>query len=86
MWEDVHPSYNFVNTDLQLDPEGEDLPWNHVVELPTIRDEARNHPIHEFTEGRDVLVEQLTNTKLQAEEPGGTSDGGGDLTIFESIS
>jgi hypothetical protein len=27
-WEDIHPSYDFVNADLQLDPEGEDLPWN----------------------------------------------------------
>src|ERR1700683_4009885 len=66
-WEDVHPSYHFVNADLQLDPEGEDLPWNCIVELCTICNEARNHPIREVIEGHDVLVEQLANTKSQAE-------------------
>src|ERR1700683_5505849 len=86
MWEDVHPSYDFVNTDLQLDPEGEDLPWNCVVELRTICNEACNHPICEVTEEHDVLVEQLTNTKSQAEAPSGTSNGEVNLAIFELIS
>jgi hypothetical protein len=35
-WEDIHPSYDFVNADLQLDPEGEDLPWNQMVEIRAI--------------------------------------------------
>ena len=34
--DDTHPTYNFVNADSQLDPEGEDLPWNRVVELRTM--------------------------------------------------
>src|ERR1700724_470036 len=32
-WEDVHLSYDYVNADSQLDPDGKDLPWNHVVEI-----------------------------------------------------
>ena len=28
--------YNFVKADGQLDPEGEDLPWNWVVEICAI--------------------------------------------------
>ena len=27
------PIYDFVNADLRLDPEGEDLPWSRVVEI-----------------------------------------------------
>jgi hypothetical protein len=37
-WEDIHSSYDFVNADLQLDSEGEDLPWNQMVKILTIRD------------------------------------------------
>jgi hypothetical protein len=33
MEDDTHPLYNFVNANIQLDPEGEDLPWNFVVEI-----------------------------------------------------
>jgi len=25
---DIHPTYDYVTADIQLDPEGEDLPWN----------------------------------------------------------
>jgi hypothetical protein len=32
-WEDVHPSYDYVKADSQLDPKGEDLLWNHIVEI-----------------------------------------------------
>jgi hypothetical protein len=28
MSEDSHPNYDFINADVKLDPEGEDLPWN----------------------------------------------------------
>jgi len=85
-WEDVHPSYDFVSADLKLDPEGEDLPWNRVVEIRAISDEARDRPIREATEEREVLAEQLANTRSQSEAPGGTPDDENDPTIFESIS
>ena len=29
--DDVHPLYDFVNADVQLNPEHKDLPWNCVV-------------------------------------------------------
>ena len=31
--DDVCQTYDYVNADLALDPEGEDLPWNRVVEI-----------------------------------------------------
>jgi hypothetical protein len=30
---DVCQMYDYVNADLILDPEGEDLPWNRIVEI-----------------------------------------------------
>ena len=75
-----------MNADVQLDLKGEDLPWNCVVEICVIHNEACNHPIHEATEEQEVLVEQLANTRSQAEAPGGTSDDEVNLTIIESIS
>jgi hypothetical protein len=48
--DDVHPLYDYVNADIQLDPSGEDLPWNRVVEIHAISDNTRNRPLHEVTE------------------------------------
>jgi hypothetical protein len=31
--DDLHPQYDFVNVDSQLNLEGEDLPWNRLVEV-----------------------------------------------------
>ena len=62
------------------------LPWNQVIEIRAISDEARNRPIREATEEREVLAEQLANTRSQSEAPGGTTDDEDDPTIFEWIS
>jgi hypothetical protein len=48
--EDSHPTFDFVNADVRLDPEGEDLPWNRVVELCTMQDDAPRQPLREATE------------------------------------
>ena len=39
--DDVCQTYDYVNADLALDPEGEDLPWNRVVEIRAIHDTPR---------------------------------------------
>jgi hypothetical protein len=54
--DDVHPLYDYVTADSQLDPEGEDLPWNHVVELHAISNNTRSRPLCEAEEERRVLA------------------------------
>ena len=49
-WEDVHPSYDYVNADSQLGLEGEDLPWNNVVEIRAIGVSTCQRPLREATE------------------------------------
>jgi hypothetical protein len=48
--DDVHPLYDYVTADSQLDLEGEDLLWNHVVELHAISDNTRSRPLREAEE------------------------------------
>ena len=48
--DDTHPTYDFVNADNQLDPEGEDLPWNHIVEIRAMT--TRSHRLREATPER----------------------------------
>src|SRR5229473_153967 len=50
--DDVHPAYDFVNADERLDPEGEDLPWNHIVEIRARRDTPQKRPLRELREDR----------------------------------
>ena len=57
MEDDVHPTYDFVNTDSQLDSKDEDLPWNHFVEICAMTTHC--HGLHEATQERDVLANQL---------------------------
>jgi len=50
--DDIHPMYDYVNADVQLDPEGEDLPWNRVIEVHAIVDNSRKRHLREATEER----------------------------------
>ena len=44
--EDIHPRYDFVNVDIQLGLEGEDLPWNCLAEIHAINNDMhKQHPI-----------------------------------------
>ena len=52
--DNTHPTYDFVNADSQLDPEGEDLPWNHIVELHAMT--TCSCGLHEATPERDALA------------------------------
>ena len=84
-WEDVHPSYDYVNADSQLDPEGEDLLWNRIIEIRAIGVSTRKQPLREATEERDALANNLTNVPQSSEQPNGPEDDD-DPTIFKSIS
>ena len=57
MEDDTHPTYDFVNADSQLDPEGEDLPWNCIVEICAMT--TCSCGLREATPERDVLANEL---------------------------
>jgi hypothetical protein len=84
--EDSYPSYDFVNADIQLDPEGEDLPWNRVVEICAINDDANRQPLREATEEQGTLAKELANVTQVPGASQGAPDDEDDPTIFESIS
>jgi hypothetical protein len=48
--DDLHPQYDFVNVDSQLDPEGEDLLWNRLVEVRAMRPDKLKRILREATE------------------------------------
>ena len=82
--DDVHPLYDFVNVDIQLNPEHEDLLWDRVVEIHAISDCPSRQPLCKATEERDTLAEVFANTSKPSENPQVDSDDD-DQTIFESI-
>jgi hypothetical protein len=74
-----------VNADVRLDPEGEDLPWNPVVELRAMQDNAPRRPLREATEERGTLAKELANAARTPEATQDISEDEDDPTIFESI-
>ena len=75
-----------MNADVQLDPEGEDLPWNWVVEICAITDDAPRRPLRETAEERGILAKELANITRTSEATQETPEDEDDPTIFESIS
>ena len=83
MEDDTHPTYDFVNADSQLDPEGEDLPWNRVVELRAMT--TRSRGLREATPERDVLANELAVHIPPLEPLESDPSNGEDPTIFEAL-
>src|ERR1700722_15505142 len=54
MNEDNHPSYDYVTVDVQLDPEGEDLPWIRMIEVCTMN--MHSQTLRENPEERNVIT------------------------------
>lgn len=82
--DDNHPPYDYVNADVQLDPEGEDLPWNRVTELRAMS--LRPRPIKEATDdirkiAEDMAIPEPTSVTTQA-----SARGSDNPTIYEAIS
>ena len=83
--EDKVPGYDYVNADLQLDPEGEDLPWGRIVEIRSMSTEKQRHPLRESTEDRDVEAALLAgSSKVPAERQELSQDD--DPTLFNNLS
>ncbi|VDC04642.1 unnamed protein product [Peniophora sp. CBMAI 1063] len=40
-WDEWHPDHEYVNADIRLDPEGEDLPWNRFAEIRAVNADMR---------------------------------------------
>ena len=83
MEDDTHPTYNFVNADSQLDPEGEDLPWKSIVEICTMT--TYSHGLREATPERDMLANELAVHIPPPELPESDLGNGEDPTIFEAL-
>ena len=83
MEDDTHPTYDFVNADSQLDPEGEDLPWNRVVEICAMT--TRSCGLCEATPQRDVLANELAAHIPPPELLESDLGNGEDPTIFEAL-
>ena len=82
MDDDIHPTYNYITADVQLDPEGEDLPWNQVVELCVIT--MCNRTLRESTEERDIQAQELAATDRSEDDSLDNNDDN-DPTLFESL-
>ena len=84
MEDDLHPPYDFVNADIQLDPEGEDLPWNRVVEIRAIN--TRSHALREATAERDEIAKQLSSQTRAKEVSVDTLAEEDDTSLFDALS
>src|SRR5882762_8049608 len=82
MDDDIHPTYDYVTADVQLDLEGEDLPWNRVVELRAIT--THNRTLRESTEERDTQAQELAANDRSEDDSSDNNDDD-DLTLFESL-
>src|ERR1700676_5050035 len=80
--DDIHSTYDYVTADVQLDPEGEDLLWNRVIELRVIT--MRNRTLHESMEERDIQAQELAINNCSEDD---SLDNNNDdyLTLFESL-
>ena len=83
--EDVCQTYDYVNADLVLDPEGEDLPWNCVIEICAISDIPRKQPLIKAEEDRRAIAKEMA-TAARSKETSHPPDDEDDPTLFESLS
>jgi len=78
------PIYDFVNADARLDPEGEDLPWDRVVEIRAMSTEAHRQ-LEEEEETRSKEAKKMASAM-----PSGTDKVNEimdhDPTVFEEVS
>ena len=77
------PIYDFVNADIRLDPEGEDLPWSRVVEIRAMSTTAHRQ-LKEEEENRSIEAQQMASAMPSVKDQ---SDEiiGNDPTVFESV-
>jgi hypothetical protein len=84
--DDIHPLYDYVTADSQLDPESEDLLWNCVVEICAISDNMRSRPLCKAVEEQRVLAQEMANAQKPNKALRGASWSEDNPTLFESLS
>ena len=52
--------HDYVNADLRLDPEGEDLPWGRIIEIRAMSVEKVKRPLKEASEDHKIEAACLT--------------------------
>src|SRR5215471_4251453 len=65
--DDKTEHHDYVNADLRLDSEGEDLPWGRIVEIRAMHIEKDKRPLREATEKRDVEAAKLAAASRKTE-------------------
>jgi hypothetical protein len=83
---DKWQTYEYVNADLRLDPEGEDLPWGRIVEIRAMAIDEDNRQIREQTEDREIEAKRLAEASRKKRPVENNSRQGENPTIFEAIS
>jgi hypothetical protein len=53
--------HEFVNADIRLDPEGEDLLWGRIVEIRAMRVGNPPQPLKEVTEDRELEAQRMAS-------------------------
>ena len=85
--DDMHKTYDYVNVDLVLDPGGEDLPWNRIVEIRAISNHLPRLTLREAVEERGIQAKVLAKAATpEVVSPPAGSNGGEDPTVFASSS
>ena len=91
-WEDATPPEEFVNADVRLDPEFDDIPWDREEEIKNAISGRHNRKVtpnehlsalKESVEERDLLAAELAANAEPDPEPTATSDEE-DPTVFHS--
>lgn len=69
--DDNHPTHDYVNADSRLDPEGEDLPWNRVIEVRAMNDQPHRRQLSEVMEERQAVANEFAKAINSSNNPGG---------------
>src|SRR5215471_5139316 len=76
--------HDYVNADLRLDPEGEDLPWGQIIEIRTMSIEKVKGPLKEASEDREIEAARLTEASQKDSNQESISDND-DPILFDNL-
>ena len=60
-WDEMKDTPQYVNTDAQLNPEGEDLPWDRFEETQAMRETGKEHTVLHACSGGNEHCGKQTN-------------------------
>jgi hypothetical protein len=83
--EEKVPIYEYVNADLRLDPEGEELPMDRVIEIRAMSAKITHRQLREKEQERDIEATRLASAMPERRAEVETTEGD-NPTVFESVS